>query len=442
MIISIIIFIFAFYFYSKNKIVEMLLCITFLLTNGYQFLNKNLTVIKPSDFVLILLLWITVKEYIHNRTYLNVKGDNVGKIIALILLYCTFEYLRTILLDIETSSFALKVVRVNIVFLSYFYIRRLPYKVVYKFFTLNLCMCIIQGIFFYLQFIGFTGILSGYVQEGTTSAELSRYGNYPIFAAFYILYFVVNDNIMIGKRVFFIVFFGMMPILGMMRGQIMGLALALILYFAFLHKSIHITYMAVGYIIYVFLIAPMFAYRDSQASHNGSTFDDIENVLTAKSFSSIESDGGTFTFRVAMLSERWNYLSNNPQYIPFGVGLIHEESSNNRFHFIVGTLNKETKYGHCMIESGDITWVPILLRYGIVGTFSFLLLFVVWIKEGISCIKTNKAVCIVASLLSLYFLLTSLDGAMFESYMNVFLVSFYLAIISIVQQKDLCMQNK
>ena len=50
----------------------------------------------------------------------------------------------------------------------------------------------------------------------------------------------------------------------------------------------------------------MFAYRDSQGN-GGGTMSDIQNVLSGD-FANIDASQGTFSFRIAMLMERWMYL--------------------------------------------------------------------------------------------------------------------------------------
>ena len=138
-----------------------------------------------------------------------------------------------------------------------------------------------------------------------------------------------------------------------------------------------------------------------------------------------------------MLTERVLYLAENPRYLLTGVGTMHEDSPStlSRFRFYIGTRNDERYYGRCLIESGDITWVPIVLRYGLIGVFIHAMLFVIMIGEA----KKRKDVLFVLAPLYFSLVFFSFDGAFFEMPVFFYQLILFLALMSraIYENKEL-----
>ena len=353
---------------------------------------------------------------------------NFVYIIYLLIAYQSFEILRTLYIGAESLGFIIKVARINIIYLSFFVLRTIPLQAFRRYIKLNLYFCIIQGIFFYLQLLGIN-LLQGRVDEATSTGQITRYANCPAFTLFYIFYcFFCKKNIY--SKVFYLCFWGGMLILGQSRGAITVVSLAFVLYYIIKNKLKYYTILVPTAILTIYLVMPMFQYRDEGSRSN--FIEDITNIVTAENFTEIENNGGTFTFRIAMLAERFNYLMENPQYMLTGVGCIHEDSPNcyERFDFIVGTENEERINGYCLIESGDITWVPILLRYGLLGAFIYLLFLVYWIISGITYLKYSKnPIYIAASLIGITSTLLTVNTVLFDSYMNTYFLLFYITYI-------------
>lgn len=426
-IIVLLCFVCAIYAYVKKENALLLTMLSFFMTNGYMFIPSESFIIKANDYTLAIILFITLRELSMNSSYFKTQGDLVAKLIITLLCYQTFEFLYTIITDAESPLYAFKLFRFNIIYLIYFYLRKIKYEDYQKFISINLKLCIVQGIFFYLQPIGITGVLNGRVDEAIYSSQLVRYANYPFWAQFYFIYGFFCRKSFIKKAVM-VCFFGGMFLLGMSRGIILMSAAAIISYVLLMHKAKYYTMLLIGLIIGYMVVLPIFKYRDSEgASSKSSTIDDILNVVTSNNLSNIENDGGTFTFRIAMLVERWNYLTENPQYLLTGVGLIHEQSPKcyNRFYFILGTKNDGFKHGRCMLESGDITWVPLLIRYGILGIIIYALILSIWIKQSITdYVYMKNPICIATSLMSISITVGSMSNMVFDSYINLFIVIF------------------
>ena len=144
------------------------------------------------------------------------------------------------------------------------------------------------------------------------------------------------------------------------------------------------------------------------------------------------SGSGTFTFRMAMLMERVFYLIENPKYLMTGVGTMHEESPStlDQFDFLLGTINEDSYSGKGIIECSDITWVPIVLRYGLIGTVLHFMMFVVIIRKA----RNRKDVLFVLAPFYLGAFILSFDGSFFENPIQLFLLSLFLSLVSNTKQ--------
>lgn len=87
------------------------------------------------------------------------------------------------------------------------------------------------------------------------------------------------------------------------------------------------------------------------------------------------SENGTFSFRIALTMERIIYLLHNPQYLPFGYGMVSEKQGSDIFRFILGTHNEHFRWEYCMVDSNDILWPSYILRFGIAGIVFWVMYF-------------------------------------------------------------------
>jgi hypothetical protein len=112
------------------------------------------------------------------------------------------------------------------------------------------------------------------------------------------------------------------------------------------------------------------------------TFSDLQNLSSTNLSVAEEIDieilyESTFTFRIAHLSERNQYLLEHPKAIFIGAGLIPEDSPTveKMFDFKVGLLQELTE-SVVQLDTSDISYSSMLLRYGYLGTLLIVGLFV------------------------------------------------------------------
>ena len=398
--VILLIYILSYILYYSNKKAEYLLCVIALTCSGFGFLDRQGLPFKVSDLMIVEVIYITINEWLKDKNYFNSKRDIFGKIFIIILLYYLFEFLRSVIFKIETPGFAFKVVRYITILFYYFYLRKLSFGTFEKLFHYILVCSVVQGLFFYLQLVGVQGILSGRIDEAEKADQITRYANYPVFSLFFTIYYVIKEKGNIFFRLFMITFFAMMPVIGQTRSAIISPAIAIIAFFIIKRKIKYSIYIALGAIFFQLVVNPMFEYRDR--NRKKSTIDEIITIINnpteAYNTYTSERNAGTFAFRIAMLVEKSNYLSDNPKYIPFGAGCIHEDSPNNKFTFKLGTRNERFSRGYAMTDGADISWNNILLLYGICGTFLFLLLLYTWFRHYLFFAKKTTNPLFLASL--------------------------------------------
>ncbi len=82
---------------------------------------------------------------------------------------------------------------------------------------------------------------------------------------------------------------------------------------------------------------------------------------------------GTFSMRMLMLYERMDYIDRKLQYQVLGIGFIQEKDFPSSV-FIIG-LRSSWDGPVSQVDSGDIAWSPLFLRFGYVGTALLVLFF-------------------------------------------------------------------
>lgn len=366
----------------------------------------------------------------------NIKSNEkkINRIVKLFIGFLIFEFLLTVVTRSDTVSYALKVVRIPLMFLAYYIFRTIPLNTYRKFLKIMLYITIAQGVLFLLQFAGVNLLAGRYDSESFAFAFAL---NVPTFIYLYI--FVCLDVQRIRKyRYLLLAFFVAILLMTYVRAFIIAALLGIILYVVMV-RGLKRSVLLVAVILLLLPFAQHFVDKKSEVS--GSMHSTKEEI--ALLFSGIDNvrqigdDGGSSVFRMAMLIERFDYLIHNPEYLLFGVGAIHEDSPNcyNRFSFALGTRNEDRYYGKCLIESGDITWVPITLRYGIVGIVVHLSIIFMIIKLAW---RRKDLLRIFFPLLIIYFM-KSFDGALFENPLSCVELALYLALFArcFMEEKEL-----
>lgn len=382
-----------------NKKYHLMLFYLTAIANDYFGFGKILghAAFKTTDILLVIVCVIWITLFLKEKNTFQYDYNKIGKSIWYLFVFITLVFIGTILLHQDTFIYALRVYRPFLVLPFYFVVLKLDEIAINKYLRLLLVFSVIQGIFYYLQFVGINGILSGYGADNEFEGMETRLGNFPIMASIFFLYFLFKKDIPIGQKVLFLAFWGLMPIFGQMRGRTLMLALGICVYLYCNRKVSYLKYVVIAYAAFTFLISPMMERRsqDAEMSTGKEIMYVLKNPFGIYDYYTTyigKESGGTFLFRIAVLSERVAFMIENPKYIPFGVGCVCEESPNNIYHMTLGTITREEGKDDVVnyLASADNVWVGILMRFGLLGVILLISVHYNIIKESFSKISSSR----------------------------------------------------
>lgn len=387
-LIYVIIFLLGWYFYGKNKPAHVLTCLFAIGCGCFKLFSIEECLVHPFDLMILLTLIITMQEAINHRGYFNCKNDPIGKIILIVLVYSSLVCVGSVLTGQELLLYALKVYRVNLILLLYFYYRRQNWSVMRIFFNQMLIFSVIQGVLFYLQLVD-VNILQGGEIEGE---GFVRYKGFPLLSVLYVLLAMIDNKMKMWKRILMVFFFGGMLLLSMTRGPILIIIVAYATYILLNRKSENLLYLGAFSLAYFFVVAPVMEMRNNERS---SSSEDLHSILKnpLEAHNSFTTRSSTILYRMACVTERFDYMTHNPQYLLFGVGTVHENSPKNHYNvFVTGLNNDKLKFHKETVSSDDITWVNVMMRYGMIGVVLFMLMYIVATRVGLPKVKSSQDV--------------------------------------------------
>ena len=418
---------FSIYKWKTNRALSFMFFI-FCIFSGFRLIPPELIPGKLNDFALIyMFVIIALSLFTKGTKFFSVKNDKVGKIILILLSYWTLLFIGTIAFTNENSMLAFQAFRFRLLFLVYFIVRDLSYNDKAKVLKYLFYVIILSATLYVIQPLGIH-LYQGGVDEVKYAGEQNRYRNTPLTIHFFIILLFVSNFLKGSKlRVIYLGILLCALILPMSRTPMIMTCVVLLLYMILKRKYSKLVKFSIIGGIAIALCWPFLSYRFQSTN----TKSDIESALNLQNSSSFDdSEGGTFSFRIAMLMERVEYLVNSNNIL-LGVGFPHEMSKYTHSHFLfkIGTYY-ETKDGPSTsyIETPDITWSTILMRSGLVGLFLILLLIA---KILLSLYKSNSIIALPAFLWIIYLCLVSFSGDSigFSAYPN-YLLIFILYFIS------------
>lgn len=335
----------------------------------------------------------------------------------------------TVLTGAENLVWALKVARIPLLAITFFVIRLIPSSEIKHFLRYAFVITIINCVLFYLEFLGVDTMPDVSPDKGLKTLGFASECNTPILS-FVFLFCCLSKQIVTKWRTFLLVFFIGILLLTFVRTYILAFIICAFLYLLIqkTDKSLLFKYAVSAMILYP-VMTYVFGSKDLAAGADSSS--DMKNILSGDFLdptTNIHSTNGTFAFRISMLAERVQYLTSNPKYLLQGVGLIHEDSPNcyQRFNFVLGSPNSGRINGVCIIESGDNAWVPIVLRYGLVGTAIYLYFFILVYKSA----RRRTDDLIILAPISLFYFLISFSGPFFDRANYYLIVCLILGLLS------------
>lgn len=398
----------------------------------YKYFDSTLYV-KDTDFALffmLLMIFISRKE-------IKWKSTRYGKILLAFACIHVLYLLYTIICGYESFSFAFKDCRNIFLYLLYFPLQRLDARDLEKAIRCMFVITVILGIRFLLQYAGINIMVSN--DDLEIDNGVVRFRNVPDWSIFYLVLIALNRTVIKYKYIFLLFFLALL-VLPMARMRIMVFCIVMLVYLFFIAKRYtHILKVSFVAGIIALMLSPYLLARMEGGDRGVSMWDDISLAVNTRNFSSYDSESsGTLGFRLAMLLERFEYLTKNPKYLLTGVGFRHEESPNcdKEFNFFLGTTSENTRSGIAQIHSVDIQWVGVLCQMGLIGVLVWLL-FLIFINQILFLFKSD-ALCEGGLVLCLIFTLGSITEAIWSyNYMHILLVSILLVYVKQIKQNRL-----
>ncbi len=407
--------------FLRGKYYPALILFFLLLTAGFQFipsglLMAGLTSVKSSDFAVAFIAiaaWVRrkyikdiIREYPIFKWCLYVFG------FAVLEIFYSYFILHYDIINV------LQVFRQYVLLLSFIPFFFVPNHELKRIFQSLALITVAQSVLFLAQIAtGHALLLSSTGDEnvvtgGVSGSNYVRFYNLPAFLVptlyYYLFVFKSGPSFI---RFMFIAILLVTVVGPLHRSLIMGVVAVISIYVLLKQTSSNrMIYMSViGLGIYAASFIDVLNKRIEGA------FSDLwETFNTRLSVSNIDINENTSLFRVGHLLERLTYVLASPMRWIFGIGLISDHApyaANLPFQF---GLQDPVTGQIIQIDTSDLSWSPLVLTMGLVGTVLYTLLFVKFLVAFFR--KTNiDPYNIMGFLTVLTALLLSMSGAEFLS---------------------------
>ena len=380
--IFIILAILAIVLYIKDYKISALFIFFFFATTGFnlvphEIVDVGVPLTKSADYAFFILLIIILIDSIFVKKYL--RFDTFGTLLLIFGIYMLLSIAHSKTSVGLSFSEILRTCRYLFFWMAYFVLRNLTKEQLQSLFKLLFIVAVITSALYLLQIVIGKHILVETVCYQHTFLGIStwRFYNQPEMIHFFaIVGIFCNPYSGIAKRVTNTIL--IMALLGAFHRSVLGcfcitLIVGYVVNLPRLKKIRIATVAGVLVFIATVFIGPKFI--DSR------TFRDLSTVA-AGDIANVEIDitelhDATFTFRIAHLLERNEYILENKKSMLWGAGLIPEDSKkvDTMFDFKIGLIEELTG-NTIQLDSSDISYSVMVLRLGYLGSFLNLLLFI------------------------------------------------------------------
>ncbi len=365
-IISICLLLAALIQYNKGKYAWPLFILIFFASDAF-IINLGEAPVKYKDYGILLLLGCCCIGFLRNSSFFSIKELSGAKISALFLVFFVFEFLYAYLNNVDTIGNILAVSRDYLYALTYFVFRKIPVEELQKGIRLVFKGVIFACVLFVCQYFTHLKLTNSYVAETNILAGNYRMQSTPPFIDLILLTVLFYLRKMRGRWMLIVLLFGIF-LISQNRTPIIALFLEIGLFILFARRTKYkIPIMIAAMVAFPFVNSLL----SSRSSEEGGASNMEVPVFTYISQGDYQglSTQSTFMFRIALIAERADYLLSNPEKMFLGVGPMHEDTAQKRFNFKVGTVSIEnnSQYRTCQLDSIDTVWGPLLIRYGFIG---------------------------------------------------------------------------
>jgi len=380
--IFIILAIFAIGLYIRDYKVPAMIFFFFFLTSGFNLIPEEVTKLaffsKGMDYAIIMLFVIVVIDAFCIKGYLK-----LDRLIYWYLLFCLFLivciFYNKFVIGVDWAEI-IRTARYNFLWVSYLVFRHLSKAQLESLLKYLFIATVICSILFLLQIILDTSILNkvGESKVDLFGMKIPRFYNQPDMLYFF-TFMAIYCNPFKGITKYVTMAILVATLLAAFHRSLIGSFFAAVAlgYILQLPRFQRIKVLSAVSVLLTFLIVfegykfiRSRAYVDIQRVVSGN----LNVVDTEMDINDLQES--TFTFRILHLMERNQYLLDNPKAMFLGAGLMTEDSklTGRIFDFDIGLI-EETLGKTAQLDTGDISYSILLMRYGYLGTLLNLLLY-------------------------------------------------------------------
>lgn len=365
-IISICLLLAALIQYSKGKYAWPLFILIFF-ASGAFIVNLGETPVKYKDFGIFLLLGCCSIGFLRNPSFFSINKKSGAKISALFLVFFVFEFLYAYLTNVDTVGNILAVSRDYLYALTYFVFRKSPIEELQKGIRLIFKGVILACILFVTQYFTHLELTNSYVSETNILAGNYRMQSTPPFIALILMAILFYLQKMRGRWILIILLFSIF-LISQNRTPLLALFMEIGLFIMLARKTKYKIPIMIAAIVAFPFANSLLSSRSSEEGGTNNMDVPVLTYISQGNFQGLASQS-TFMFRIALIAERADYLTSNPEKMLLGVGPMHENTAQKNFNFRIGTGNLDSngQYITCQLDSIDTVWGPLLIRYGFLG---------------------------------------------------------------------------
>lgn len=374
-ILNVVLLLYAFIQYNKGRYAWPLFILTFFASNAF-IINIGEPVIKYTDFGLLLLFGCCVLGRLRDSSFFKIKKDSGAKIALFFVLFFIFELIYSYLFKIDTIGNILSVVRMYLYALTYFVFRKAPTKDLKKGIILIFKAVVLASSLFVIQYITHLPLTESYISETNLQEGNYRMQSTPPFTSLILLSLLFYVKKVHWRWGIMALIFVLM-LISQNRTPLIALFLEIGMFVLFAKRVKHkFSVLIVALCAFPFLNSLL----ESRSSDENSVLDvSVLSYLRDGDYVGLARQN-SFVFRIALIAERADYLLDNPDLLLQGVGAMYEDTAQKKFNFLVGTGGYD-EVKHCYVisqlDSIDVVWGPLLIRYGFLG-MALHLFVVIW----------------------------------------------------------------
>ncbi|MBR3982111.1 MAG: O-antigen ligase family protein [Bacteroidaceae bacterium] len=386
----------SFFILRKRKLEWTLVIIMALGTNLFhfsKFFNDYLFIPNTTDGALLLILLISFC-YRNKRVDMTPYKD-IHKVVKLFLVYLASITLVDLVVNGTPFVSVVKTSRHWLCLLILFVIPQIPYNTLYKTLRITFYITLTISALIIFEYFAGTDFFTRIIEENGI-----KRGALPTYYALLYTFLIFTDYYRFSKIKKYL-YLGIL-IASQLVSTTRSISLAIVLGIAvciwYLSTNKFNSFLKLGGLC-IAIYVTSFALPSLHERFN-EAFDEISGM--EQSSKNLDAEGNT-TFRLYMVAERYQYLKTNPQYYLLGIGNVIEQEFPTIF--MIGGYNKEMRRP-TQLDTGDISWSPIILRLGILGLVIYLIMTFKFItfqnhaKKDLLCITTKTYLLITLIVIS------------------------------------------